>query len=68
MRSRVGRALTLLPAGDQVLEEVDRHGVVGGQVRLAVDREEAEALALRGELGLELLRRHAHSLRDLLVG
>ena len=59
--------LTLLAAGDQVLEEVDRDGVVAGQVRLAVDREEREALPLRGELGRELLRRHPHLLRDLLL-
>ena len=67
MRIRAVGALTLLPAGDQVPEEVDRNGVVGGQVRLVVDGKEAEALPLRRELGVELLRRHTHLLRELLV-
>ena len=65
---KTNMVLTLLPTYNQVLQEVYGDGVIGGQVRLAVDREEAEALALRGELGLELLRRHAHSLWNLLVG
>ena len=49
--------------------EVDGDGVVARQVRPAVDGQEREALALRGELAGELLGRHSlqvwHTTRDL---
>ena len=45
--------LTLLLAADQLLQEVDGHGVMTAQVSADVDAEEVEALLLGAVLGLE---------------
>ena len=58
-------ALTFLRAGDDVLQEVDRHGLVRREVRGHVDREEVVALPLRLVLGPERLHVHRRLLLDL---
>ena len=48
--------LTLLLPGHDVLQEVDRHAVVLGDVEAAVDGDEVVDLALRLVFRAELLR------------
>ena len=54
-----------LLAADEILEEVDGHRLVVGQVRVAVHHEEVVHLPLGTLHGGELLRRDVHQLNWL---
>ena len=61
-------SLTLLDPRHEVLQEVDRDRVVGGEVDLALDGQEVVALALRAVLGREGRGVHGDLVRAVCVG